>query len=213
VSGDSSLVEAQCRALLEGLEKDLAKRRQEILADARDQARHLLSDARRRARERTRRAVEVERQERADSLQTAEAALETRIRRMRLAVDLELLELGEKALRTALERRWNDTEARTKWLMLALAEAAERLPAGGWRLEYPASLDADWLKTVLQETTADCDMELSPAAELKAGFRIRRGGATLDLGYGGLLAREERIASLLLAELRRGRPHPPEETS
>lgn len=199
----TSVVEAQLDALIEGLERDFEERRRELLDKARAQARVVLRQARRSARTRARQAVATERSEREASLRRARASFDSRLRRMRQSVDLELLQQSHAELRDALLRRWQDPAARMVWLALTLEEAGTCLPPGNWRLEYPQGQDPQWLREGLDARAADGEVELIASAELKAGFRLTRAGAVLDLGLDGLLSQGEELAGLLLAELHR----------
>ncbi|MGD8636593.1 MAG: hypothetical protein PVI48_09010, partial [Gammaproteobacteria bacterium] len=133
-----SIVDAQIRAMLEGIEQDLDARREEMLSEAQSQARGLLRNARRQARARVSQAVAEERDHRDRSLQRAGAALASRIRRKQQDLDREQLELGHEKLRQALLERWKNPDARKAWAEALLAEAGRLLGNSTWTIEYPA---------------------------------------------------------------------------
>ena len=196
-----SIVDVQVRAMLEGIEEDLNRRREALLEDARQQARSLLRNARRQARARMSQAVAEERDERDRSLQRAGAALASRIRRKRQALDKEQLVLGHESLRQALIERWNDADARSEWASTLLAEATALLSKSGWQIEFPAALDPEEARRILESPGSDESVELTPAADIKAGFRLRRDDAQLDMSVTGLLAQVDEMAGELLAEI------------
>jgi vacuolar-type H+-ATPase subunit E/Vma4 len=196
-----SIVDVQVQAMLKGIEADLTRRQEELLADARQQARMLLRNARRQARSRMSQAVAEERDQRDRSLQRAGAALASRIRRKRQALDKEQLVLGHESLRQALVDRWNDADARSEWARTLLSEAAALLSNSGWHIEFPAALDPDEASRLLEVPGSDIRLELTPAADIEAGFRLRLDDAQLDMSVTGLLAQVDEMAGELLAEI------------
>ena len=198
-----SIVDVQLRAMLEGIEQDLARRRESILDEARQQARLRLRDARRQARQRMAAAIAEEKDQWYSSLGRASAALASRLRRKQQELDREQLESGEEELRTALMRRWQDDAARREWAHTLLDQARKLLPAGDWQVEFPGTLPSEEVKQLFTGAAAS----LAPDDTMEAGFRLRFGDACLDMSIDGLLAQPEEIAGELLAEIRR---HPQE---
>jgi len=197
-----SIVDAQVRAMLEGIRQDLENRRREMLAEADVQARSLLRAARRKARARVSQAVAEEREQRDRSLQKASAALASRIRRKQQDLDKEQLEIGHEALREALIERWADPDARTSWAAALLAQADALLPNSTWTIEYPSSLHAAEAARLLT-SPGKAAVEALPAEDMEAGFRLRHQDALLDMSIEGLLAQADEMAGELLAEIHR----------
>ncbi len=198
-----SIVDAQVRAMLEGIRQDLDSRRGEMLAEAGKQARALLVNARRQARARVSQAVAEERDQRDRSLQRAGASLASRIRRKQQALDKDQLVLGHERLREALTRRWADPAARADWAAALLGEARALLSNSTWQIEYPADMDAGEAARLLESGASGARVELAPAADIQAGFRLRHDDAQLDMSVAGLLAQVDEMAGELLAEIHR----------
>lgn len=198
-----SIVEVQVHAMLDGIRQDVEQRRETILAEAREQARLILKNVRRQCRTRVAQAVVEERDHRDRSLQKAAASLASRIRRKRQALDREQLALGYDSLRAALLARWQDADARVEWARALLAEAHALLPDSTWQVEYPASLEADEARRLLEASTSGHTVSLAPAGDLDAGFRLLHEDARLDMSVEGLLAQTGEMAAALLAEIHR----------
>lgn len=195
-----SIVDAQLNAMLEGIERDLSVRRESILAEARQQSRARLRDARRHARQLMSTAIAEEREQWYSSLGRASAALASRLRRKQQELDRQQLAMGEDQLREALLQRWNDPQGRRDWAETLLQEARDLLPGGNWTVQYPEALDAKEAGKLLQDVS---DLKLEASAGLEAGFRLHMRDACLDMSVDGLLAQAEEISGELLAEIRR----------
>jgi vacuolar-type H+-ATPase subunit E/Vma4 len=198
-----SIVDAQIRAMLEGIEQDLDARREEMLSEAQSQARGLLRNARRQARARVSQAVAEERDHRDRSLQRAGAALASRIRRKQQDLDREQLELGHEKLRQALLERWKNPDARKAWAEALLAEAGRLLENSTWTIEYPAGMDEKEADKLLRPSGSGANVSLAANEDLQAGFRLRHDNACLDMSVRGLLAQVDEMAGELLAEIHR----------
>ena len=186
----------------------LARERDQSLARIQEQTEGevgaLLADARARARARVREAVADERRRAERELRGVTARTETRLRQRFHQTASELLDRTTPLLGNALDQRWQDPEARRRWLDDALELARRRLPAGSWTLEHPPELGADELHRALKRVAApkaDLHITPRPAQQLTAGVRVCCGGACLDASREGLLADPERIRGLLLARL------------
>ncbi len=204
-----SIVDVQLSAMLEGIESDLARRRQAMLEEADREARRRLRDARRESRQRMAAAVAETREQWYSSLRRARAALAARLRRRQHELDREQLQQGMQQLRAALLARWEEPSARREWAAILLEDGLARFPADRWQVEYPATLAASDAEALLAPPSPDIRLELEAATDLHAGFRLRRGAACLDMSAAGLLAQTEEIAGELLAEIRR-QQRPPE---
>jgi hypothetical protein len=196
-----SIIDFQVRAMLEGIEKDLNVRREQMRSEARKQARSLLKGVRRQCRVRVAQAVAEERAHRDRSLQKASAALASRVRRRQQALDRRHLIEGYDRLREALIERWRDPDARSHWARTLVEDASAVLSNSTWRIEYPASLPAEDANRLFEETGRD--LELVPADDLEAGFRLQHDYAQLDMSVDGLLAQVDEMAGELLAEIHR----------
>jgi vacuolar-type H+-ATPase subunit E/Vma4 len=198
-----SIVDAQVRAMLEGIRQDLEARHAQMLAEAKKQARVLLSSARRQARARVSQAVAEERDQRDHSLQRASASLASRIRRKQQALDKSQLALGHERLREALIERWADPKARADWAATLMLEAQSLLSNSTWEIEYPAGMDTGEAARLLKPSRSGATVELAPAADIEAGFRLHHADAQLDMSVAGLLAQVDEMAGELLAEIHR----------
>jgi vacuolar-type H+-ATPase subunit E/Vma4 len=196
-----SIIDFQVRAMLEGIERDLDARREQMETDARKQARMLLRNVRRQCRSRVALAIAEERAHRDRSLQKANAALASRVRRRQQALDRKQLVEGYRRLREALVERWRDSDARSLWARTLIEDASTVLANSTWHVEYPASLPAEEAQRLFE--TSERDIELVPADDLEAGFRLRHDDARLDMSVDGLLAQVDEMAGELLAEIHR----------
>jgi vacuolar-type H+-ATPase subunit E/Vma4 len=196
-----SIIDFQVRAMKEGIEKDLDAGREQMRAEARKQARSLLRNVRRQCRSRVALAVAEERAHRDHSLQKANAALASRVRRRQQALDRKQLVEGYRRLREALVDRWSDADARSRWARTLIEDASAVLSNSTWCIEYPASLPAKEAQRLFRGVQRD--VELVPADELEAGFRLRHDDARLDMSVDGLLAQVDEMAGELLAEIHR----------
>lgn len=198
-----SIIDFQVRAMLEGIQKNLDARREDMRVEARKEARALLKNVRRQCRGRVAQAVAEERAHRDHSLQKANAALASRIRRRQQALDRKQLTQGYRELRQALVARWNDRGARSDWARTLIEDASGLLSNSTWQIEYPDSLPAQEARRLFDEAGASPDIELIPTDELQAGFRLRHDDARLDMSVDGLLAQVDEMAGELLAEIHR----------
>ncbi len=203
-----SIVDVQLRAMLDGIEQDLAQRREAMLEEARREAHSRLRESRRQARQRMSAAVTEAREQWYDSLRRARAALAARLRHKQQELDREQLQHGERELRDALAARWQDAAARREWAEVLLQDALERLPRERWLVTYPATLAASEAQALLAAAGPDVVLESEPDADLEAGFRLHCAEACIDMSIAGLLAQSEEIAGELLAEIRRQQGQP-----
>lgn len=185
-------IDQQCRVEREQRTREAEQEAEGLRRAARRKAAELLWRVRRRERAVARERIEAE---------TARA--KSQLRRAWLQQRRELAEYGMQTLREKLGRHWErDVEARRRWLARALADAAVVLPlATPWTLHHPpgwrrdeCESDGAQIKTWQSEETLQC------------GFRIVAGNAMLDSTPDGLLARRDRVAGLLLAELQETPP-------
>jgi hypothetical protein len=99
--------------------------------------------------------------------------------------------------------RWRRERSRWQWIELLIGEAADVIESGRWVVEHPSDLtDADLKELSLAVTdVAGSPPELVMMEEMTAGFRIARSGAVLDASLEGLMAHEDVIEGLLLAQI------------
>ncbi len=199
-----SLLEAQTVALLRRLGREQESRTRHIRDETAAQSADIVRKARAEARTRVHQAVIDSRREDELALARRRAALDTQARRSRQATIRELLERSWQVLPTALQSRWLDATARERWCDAACA-AARRSLRHLDRLQV--EVDPQWLAhvgpLVRVRLEGPSNVEVTAAAGLGAGLRIRAGDACLDATLAGLLAARERITSELLAEFER----------
>lgn len=175
----------------------------ELRERAAAEARTLGREARREARERVRAAVVECRARSLRALAQAQAELDTLRRHDAQRAHRIALAEGERRLEDVLCQRWRDAASRRAWIDGLIADAILRLPAGPWRLAYPAALPAAELAEVSKqiEGHAGSPPELEPDAGIVAGLRVAARSAVLDGTIRGLLARRGEVEGRLLAEV------------
>ena len=167
-----SVLDYQVRSMLEAIEADLARRREEIRAEAREEARALFKRTRREALARMRAAIEEERGLYEERIQQARAAVATKRRQRRQQRERVALEASRTLLREALERRWRDPRTRSDWMEAAVAEAAAVLEHGEWTVRHPAGLTAPEIERGSSRWYADSPTSTScwPTTRWAAGW-------------------------------------------
>lgn len=198
-------------ALLAYIERERERRRGEILAKAKQEARALVREGLRESRRRVREVVEEQRRERRSRLRSADATEQARIREREHAIVRDRLDRAWQSLGEQLEQRWREPDGRRQWLQALLQTAARHLPAGDWRLEHAGECDPEELEpalAALREQRADVQVQCASTEELTPGFRIRAGPATLDATRAALMERRAHVEGLLLGALQAepGRP-------
>lgn len=138
------------------------------------------------------------------AVQKERASQATVVRRFSHGRDHERLAQGREMLREALLERWFDEQTRKLWIATLVGEAADVAARGQWRVEHPADLAGDDLKSLATAMTdvSGSSPELVLNEDLKVGVRISHAGAVLDASLDGLLAHEEAIEGFLLAQIR-----------
>ena len=92
-------------------------------------------------------------------------------------------------------------DARSGWARTLIEDAAAVLSNSTWRIEYPPNLPANEAQRLFEG--AKQEVELVPADDLEAGFRLHHDDARLDMSVDGLLAQVDEMAGELLAEIHR----------
>lgn len=198
-----NIVSAQLEHLLAQLEIHRTTRCEEILAQARSEAREEIGQAWAQGRARLHRSVLDTRQQARLQLTSATAQRQTRERRLRQQQDQALLERAWQPLRDALQQRWQDALTRGQWIDRLLSQAATVLVDTNWQIEHPQA----WPATERNAVEARM-VELhgyvpvfNAQAAITAGLRISTGETRVDGTIDGLLADRTRIESILLDRL------------
>jgi vacuolar-type H+-ATPase subunit H len=171
----------------------------ELLERANQQARQLIREAFREAHSRGRQGIAEVRQQYRDRIGAARAQQQTQLRLRRQRDNGELLAALWEPLRSAVQARWGESEARRAWIDALVRLAAARLRDKSWSIEHPV----DWPESEQAELRERLGASLNfvPQEALTAGLRIRAGGACVDGSVEGLLWDRTRVQSLLLARL------------
>lgn len=168
----------------------------------------LLSDSRRRMRQRVHKAVAEERQRRETALLDARHRIETARRREVQRQYRKILHDAVPLLRAELGQRWRDDESRRSWCEMLIDEAADTLSREPWTIEHPAgwsAKDTRWIGQAFAERGLP-EPELLEDADIAAGLRIRLGTACLDATVDGLMADIHAVEGQLLAAWERCEP-------
>lgn len=200
---EGGIVQAQAEALKALLEQSRESQCRELREKAGLRARELTRRARRQARERVSKAAHEERARLEREVRMVEAEIETELRRRERERDLALIGAGRKALREALEARWQDRDQRLQWAAAAMQEAREVLFGREWTLEHPADWAAEERDAAIAYAREKCGAAVSATAvpDLAHGLRIRCKGALVDMSARGLMAHARAIEGALLAEV------------
>jgi F0F1-type ATP synthase membrane subunit b/b' len=203
-NGDTQTAGERLQSLLEAVTQQRDARCAEILEQARDEARQLVRQAWRKARTRLHHAILRARQQFSHQLVLQQASQAARRRQARFHSDSILLEQSWTLLRSALERRWQDPDARGRWIETLTRQAQMRLVKTGWHIEHPS----DWPDAEREATARRLHERLGEAPafsadpSLQAGIRVRAGDTVVDGSCAGLLRDRVHIEALLLAAIR-----------
>lgn len=201
---DNASPATRMQRLLDVVEQQRDSRCAEIVEQARAQARQLLKQARRDARTRLQHEILHAREQFSHQLVLQQASQAARQRQARHRSDRVLLDQSWQPLREALERRWQDPEARRTWVRILIAQARARLVQTAWCIEHPA----DWPAAEREETARQLRQllgavpEFAPEPSLRAGIRVRAGDTLVDGSCEGLLRDRVHIEARLLAAVR-----------
>jgi vacuolar-type H+-ATPase subunit H len=204
MSSENTIVGTQLEHLLEVVDRRREEQCENVSNEARAQARQILKqawrDARNRAHEDLTELREQIRQQRA----YADAQQLTRQRQQRQQVESRLISAGWQQLQDALQQLWNDEETRKRWVNDLVVKASGTLIDAHWSIEHPS----DWpgqecldLKARLSNEF-ECFPTFEPQRAITAGLRITAGGACVDGSNRGLLQGRIRIEAMLLARIR-----------
>lgn len=202
------ILELQVETVLIALKAQRDMRCREIESATGRRAEQLMSDSRRRMRERVHKAVVEERRHRETALLDARHRIETAGRRkvqqqyrlfLHEAIPLLVAEFGE---------RWRDVEGRRNWCEMVIHEALGRLSMDPWTIEHPrdwSSDDTRWLEKAFRTHGLPKPL-LREDAGISAGLRVRLGSACLDATVDGLMADLHAVEGRLLAAWERQIP-------
>jgi hypothetical protein len=189
--------------LIEEFEKNECDR---LLSRARNQARTMTRKAYEDARRRLHEVVLSERARARERIRTSQAELDRQHARHQHRKRGLLLEAVWPRLAAALERRWQNDEARLLWIRHFLSQARRQLFSGDWVILHPP----DWgepEQILCQDILgSESDIRFELDRNIDAGLTIERGGAVLDATVAGLLEDRQSVESHLLALLDEGTP-------
>jgi len=195
--------ETLARLLAEEVQRQVEAECEEVLKSAGKGAKEIVAAAFSSARARGHEAILAMRQEGRRRLILAEAKRQTRMRTQNECQAAEALQIAIPLLQEAVLKRWRDPESRNLWLEALAREACARLLPGRWTVEHPLELtDQDKDRFVASLKCAEGgQVEFKADAQVRAGVRIRTGGALLDGTSDGLLSDRPAVEAMLLAEL------------
>ncbi len=193
----------QVSAMLEGISQDLERRRTDLLDNATRDATKLVRRGRTANLRQLRSDIAEERRLHERAVQKERASQATASRQVLQGRDRERLLQGKELLRAALMKRWRRERSRWQWIEMLIGEAADVIESGRWIVQHPSDLTEADLKelSLAVMDVAGSPPELVMTEEMTAGLRIARSGAVLDASLEGLMAYEDVIESLLLAEI------------
>ena len=196
----------QSEALLQEIEQQTQDEMRTIADTAEREASAIVAQAHATARRQMHGAIADLRREAERRMAHARAQLETEARLRAQQYAVEALRQAWPLLVEALAERWQDPAARRKWTDGAARQARDRLTAGSWTVDHPATWSADEQRRFRDALGAGANAEISFTIDpgLAAGLRIRAERATLDATPQGLLADRSTITALLLHEIDRG---------
>lgn len=189
---------AQEQALLELIAGDREQRCAEIVSSARQQAAELLRRAHAEARERVRKGLKEARGRSETRIAAARARQQTRMRLAKQGSASDFLARALALLPAALQARWQQPEARLRWVRQALLQAHQSLPPGDWRIDHAAGLDGADIARLAQQELALFPHRFQLDAGLAAGVRIHGNGNCIDASLAGLLSDRDSLAASLL---------------
>lgn len=194
-------VGAQEQALLDLIAADRTRRCNEIGESAQRQCAPMLREAHLHARERLRKVL-TEARERAR--QRVAAAIAQRQTRERLAQQNSASEFLTQALQRlpmTLQQRWQQPQARARWVQMALMQAQQSLPAADWRVEHADGLRTGDVAAHAADTGSAASLSFQLNPQLIAGLRIFGNGNCIDASLPGLLSDRENLAAAMLQAL------------
>lgn len=174
-----------------------------VASDARAEAEAILKRAHKDARIKVHEAVEHERRAAIRDIGKMQARIDTDKRQRLQTSELTYLDEAWKTLRDTIQQRWDDPEDRAQWVASVVTHTAENLQPGSWVIEHPEGWDTKEMDPHLDsiEDNSGDQPAYRPDASMSSGLRVHVGEAVLDASPGGILADQDHISALLLAEL------------
>ena len=205
-----NIVSAQLQHLLTQLDAHRQARCEELLTQARNEARLETGHAYREARARVHQAVTNIREHTRQQLVSAAARQKTRERQLRQHEDQVLLERAWQPLQGLLLQRWQDPATRQLWIEQLLEQAARVLVETTWKIRHPPDWPGDERATVESRLVRlhGYAPVFSAQPSIRAGLLIVAGHTRVDGTIDGLLHDRSRIEALLLARLNECRVDP-----
>jgi vacuolar-type H+-ATPase subunit H len=188
----------QEQALLQLIAEDRERRCAQISDAARRESAELLRQAHAQARERVRHALSEARERARQRIAAAAAQRATRLRLAQQSNASDFLAQAMALLPAAMTRRWQQPDARLRWVRRALSQARQALPPGEWRIEHAPGLQADDIRVLGENDLSGLPHRFQLAPELPAGVRIFGNGNCIDASLAGLLADRDGLAAALL---------------
>jgi hypothetical protein len=209
------ILDLQVESVLGALKGQQERHCREIESAVGRKAQQLLTDSRRRMRQRVHTAVVEERQRRETALLDARHRIETSDRRKVQEQYRRFLHAAAPLLAAELGERWHDAGSRRSWCEMVIGEAADRLAADPWTIEHPRDWrgeDTAWLESAMQRRNLPRPV-LHENGAITAGLRVRLDSACLDATIEGLMADAREVEGQLLAAWERQSPKRPEKTN
>jgi len=202
----SSPADSMLGAQLEAMLQRVGEYREQHMAGIRTRTaarvEQIVRDARKEARQRVHEAVGRERVRLAQGLRQAQARAELDARERAQHQTLALLQQMWQRIGAALEARWRAPPQRAAWIAAAVAQSAALLGGRPWRVECATGVCAEDRAQAEGSARAHgvsaIEWQLDP--QLPAGLRVRTTGACLDATGAGLLALRVDVEALFLAE-------------
>jgi hypothetical protein len=202
--GPASIIDAQVEALLQRVTEDRDRRCAQLRADACTQARAILRAGRKEARDAVADAVARERKHGEQILRQARANAVLEQRQHDQQEIRQMLQEMWRTVVSVLESRWVDPVRRKSWTEAAVRQAQLLLNAPAWHIEHGGlpREELDALATLASGAgrSGARGVEMAGDDRIRAGIRIRAGGACLDATTAGLLASRAQVESDFLAQ-------------
>lgn len=190
--------------LLDYIDDEQARRCQDILDQATDEANEILKEARGKANALVHDAVSHEKRRRARDTERARAEVQLRLRRAWFRLIRRELDTGWPVLRQAMIDHWQASAGnRRDWLAATLDTATHALGPGLWHVEHPqdwAMVEGAPVFKSLKDKFEVLEIHCKPV-DAPAGFRVTCSDVSVSTTIDGLLARRGRIEGLWLARL------------
>ena len=203
MSQPENIVSAQLQHLLTQLDAHRQARCEELLAQARNEARQEIGHAYQKARTRVHQAVTNIRERTRQQLVSAAAKQQTRERQLRQQEDQALLQRAWQPLQELLLQRWQDPATRQLWIEQLLEQAARVLVDTTWKIRHPPDWPGDERKAVEGRLVKlhGYSPVFSAQPSIRAGLLIVADQTRVDGTMDGLLHDRSRVEALLLARL------------